>query len=55
MTDIIEVKDLKKSFGTLEAVKGISLSVEPGTTFGFLEVSFSEAIRDAIRHRCVVH
>jgi ABC-2 type transport system ATP-binding protein len=36
MTDIIEVKDLKRTFGRLEAVKGISLSVEPGTTFGFL-------------------
>jgi ABC-type multidrug transport system ATPase subunit len=36
MTDIIEVKDLKKTFGRLEAVKGISLSVEEGATFGFL-------------------
>ncbi len=36
MTDIIEVKDLKKNFGALEAVKGISFSVEPGTKFGFL-------------------
>jgi len=36
MTDIIEVKDLEKSFGALEAVKGISFSVEQGTTFGFL-------------------
>ena len=36
MTNIIEVKDLEKSFGALEAVKGISFSVEQGTTFGFL-------------------
>jgi ABC-2 type transport system ATP-binding protein len=36
MTNIIEVKDLKKSFGTIEAVRGISFSVAPGTTFGFL-------------------
>jgi len=34
--NIIEVKDLKKSFGDFEAVKGISFSVKHGTTFGFL-------------------
>lgn len=36
MTAIIEVRDLKKSFGAFEAVKGISFSVERGRTFGFL-------------------
>jgi ABC-2 type transport system ATP-binding protein len=36
MPNIIEVKDLKKSFGSFEAVKGISFSVGQGTTFGFL-------------------
>ena len=34
--NIIEVSDLKKTFGTFEAVKGISFSVEKGKTFGFL-------------------
>ena len=36
MPKIIEVKDLNKSFGNFEAVKGISFSVAQGTTFGFL-------------------
>src|SRR5665213_3867216 len=36
MTNIIEVQNLKKSFGDFEAVKGISFSVEQGKTFGFL-------------------
>src|SRR5271157_5598351 len=36
MANIIEVEDLKKSFGSLEAVKGISFSVQQGSTFGFL-------------------
>jgi ABC-2 type transport system ATP-binding protein len=36
MPNIIEVKDLKKSFGDFEAVKGISFSVEKGKTFAFL-------------------
>jgi ABC-2 type transport system ATP-binding protein len=36
MPNIIEVKDLKKSYGRFEAVKGISFSVAQGTTFGFL-------------------
>ncbi len=36
MANIIEVKDLKKSFGGFDAVKGISFSVEQGKTFGFL-------------------
>ena len=36
MTNIIEVQNLKKSFGTFEAVKGVSFSVAQGQTFGFL-------------------
>ena len=36
MPSIIEVKDVKKSFGSFEAVKGISFSVAQGTKFGFL-------------------
>lgn len=36
MTAIIEVRDLRKNFGNLQAVKGISFSVETGRTFGFL-------------------
>jgi len=36
MANIIEVKDLKKSFGGVEAVRGISFSVQQGSTFGFL-------------------
>jgi hypothetical protein len=36
MANIIEVKDLKNSFGDFEAVKGISFSVEQGKAFGFL-------------------
>lgn len=33
---IIEVKDLKKNYGDLEAVKGITLSIPRGKIFGFL-------------------
>lgn len=36
MTAIIEVRDLRKSFDDLHAVKGISFSVDTGRTFGFL-------------------
>src|SRR4051794_16597837 len=36
MSNIIEVHDLRKSFGHFEAVKGISFSVERGMGFGFL-------------------
>jgi ABC-2 type transport system ATP-binding protein len=36
VTAIIEVRDLRKHFGTFEAVKGISFSIERGQTFGFL-------------------
>jgi len=32
----IEVTDLTKSFGDLEAVRGVSFSVAAGETFGFL-------------------
>jgi ABC-2 type transport system ATP-binding protein len=32
----IETKDLTRRFGTLEAVDGLTLSVEPGEVFGFL-------------------
>lgn len=35
-TDIITVRDLKKSFGEFEAVRGISFSVARGEVFGFL-------------------
>jgi ABC-2 type transport system ATP-binding protein len=33
---IVEVKELRKTFGRNEAVKGVSFTVEPGTAFGFL-------------------
>lgn len=36
MTNIIDVQDLKKSFGEFEAVKGISFSVAKGERFAFL-------------------
>lgn len=36
MTPILEVKDLVKKYGDLEAVKGISFTVEPGEVFGLL-------------------
>jgi ABC-2 type transport system ATP-binding protein len=32
----IEVRDLKKSFGAVEAVRGVSFEVAPGEVFGFL-------------------
>src|SRR3954463_13749801 len=32
----IEVRDLKKSFGDVEAVRGVSFAVAPGEVFGFL-------------------
>jgi ABC-2 type transport system ATP-binding protein len=32
----LEVKDLKKSFGDVEVIKGISLSVQQGEVFGFI-------------------
>jgi ABC-2 type transport system ATP-binding protein len=33
---VLEVKNLKKRYGTLEAVKGISFSLKPGDIFGFI-------------------
>jgi ABC-2 type transport system ATP-binding protein len=36
MSNIIEVNDLTKTFGSVEAVKGISFSVPQGATFAFL-------------------
>ncbi|MDA0173204.1 ATP-binding cassette domain-containing protein [Solirubrobacter taibaiensis] len=33
---MIEVKDLRKAFGDVEAVRGVSFSVAPGEVFGFL-------------------
>src|SRR3954447_1012534 len=32
----IEVRDLRKSFGEVEAVRGVSFEVAPGSVFGFL-------------------
>jgi ABC-2 type transport system ATP-binding protein len=36
MTPAISVNDLRKSFGELEAVRGVSVEVETGEVFGFL-------------------
>lgn len=36
MTNVIEVRDLKRNFGKLEAVAGVSFEVEEGEIFGFL-------------------
>ena len=36
MTPTLEVQDVRKSYGSFEAVKGISISVPPGTIFGML-------------------
>ena len=33
---MLEVKDLKKDFGSFHAVKGISFSVQKGEVLGFL-------------------
>jgi ABC-2 type transport system ATP-binding protein len=33
---MIEVSELRKTFGDVEAVRGVSFSVEPGEVFGFL-------------------
>ena len=35
MSHMIEVRDLKKSYGDIEAVKGISFYVEKGKLFAF--------------------
>jgi ABC-2 type transport system ATP-binding protein len=34
--NVIEVRDLRKSFGTVEAVRGVTFGVAPGEVFGFL-------------------
>ena len=39
MKNIIEVKDLKKNYKEVEAVKGISFSVEEGSFFAFLGIN----------------
>jgi ABC-2 type transport system ATP-binding protein len=36
MAPAIEVSDLRKSYGSLEAVRGVSFEVEPGEIFGLL-------------------
>ena len=36
MTPVVEVRGLRKSYGEVEAVRGIDLSVEEGEIFGFL-------------------
>ena len=36
MTPAVEVKGLRKSYGQIEAVRGIDLSVGQGEIFGFL-------------------
>lgn len=36
MTNIIQVKDLKKNYGNIDAVKGISFKVKQGSFFAFL-------------------
>jgi ABC-2 type transport system ATP-binding protein len=33
---VVQVTDLVKRYGELEAVRGINFEVEPGETFGFL-------------------
>lgn len=39
MESVIQVKDLKKYFGDVKAVDGISFQVEQGELFGFLGVN----------------
>ena len=36
MTNVVEVKGLRKTYGAIEAVRGIDLAVEQGEIFGFL-------------------
>ena len=36
MTPIVQVNDLRKRYGDIEAVRGISFFVEPGEVFGLL-------------------
>ena len=39
MKDIIEIKDLSKSFGEVKAVDGLSFNVKEGELFAFLGIS----------------
>ena len=39
MRNVIEIKNLKKSFGDVEAVKNLSFSVREGELFAFLGVN----------------
>ena len=36
MPAAIEVTDLRKSYGSVEAVRGVSFAVQPGEVFGLL-------------------
>lgn len=36
MTHAISTQNLRKSFGALQAVRGLDLAIEPGTAYGFL-------------------
>jgi ABC-2 type transport system ATP-binding protein len=36
MTTVVEVRELRKRYGEIEAVRGVSFSVREGETFGFL-------------------
>ena len=40
MTKIIEIKDLKKHFGKVHAVDGVSFDIEKGESFGFCPFIF---------------
>lgn len=33
---VIEIKDLHRSYGKVDAVKGLNLTVQPGRCYGFL-------------------
>ena len=39
MESVIQVKDLKKYFGDVKAVDGISFQIEQGELFGFLGIN----------------
>ena len=41
MSEIITVENLKKSFGTLDVIKGISFSVQKGEVLGIIGPSGS--------------
>jgi ABC-2 type transport system ATP-binding protein len=36
MTTVVEVRDLRKRYGEIEAVRGVSFTIREGETFGFL-------------------